>query len=148
MEHGALSETSDAAMPTFERAIEIAAPPEAIFDLAQDYTRRFSWDPFLREARLLGGAQQPTPGVRAWCVARNGLGMETEYVTLRRPSVAAVSMTRGPWLFGRFAGAWRFTPSGPGATRVTFRYHLVARPWWLGWLLHPPLIAIFARESE
>ncbi|HEY7835708.1 MAG TPA: SRPBCC family protein [Ktedonobacterales bacterium] len=150
---GTLSCESGVRMPTFERSIEMRAEAGAVFDLAQDYNRRLSWDPFLREARLLGGATQAGLGVRAWCVARNGLGMETEYVSFSRPSVVAVRMTRGPWLFRRFAGTWRFTPvasgtgMGTGRTRVTFRYQVSARPSWLGWLLDPPLLAIFARES-
>lgn len=59
------------------RSIEIAAGAEILFDLTQDSTRRLDWDPFLREARLLGGAEGPGVGARAWCVGRSGIGMET-----------------------------------------------------------------------
>ena len=37
-------------------AIDIHAPPEVVFDLLHDYSRRLDWDPFLREARLLNEA--------------------------------------------------------------------------------------------
>jgi Polyketide cyclase / dehydrase and lipid transport len=76
-------------MPTFEATIEIRADANALFDLTQDYDRRLDWDPFLKQARLVGGATAAGVGVRAWCVARSGLGMETEYVSFQRPQVAA-----------------------------------------------------------
>src|SRR5579875_106262 len=82
------------------------------------YGRRLAWDPFLRVARL-AGADEPGVGMRAWCVACYGLGMETEYVSYRPPEVVAVRMTRGPCLLRRFAGSWRFREVAPGVTRVT-----------------------------
>ena len=112
----------------FRQTIEVAAEPVVLFDLTQDYARRLDWDPFLKEARLLGGADEPGVGVRAWCVAWYGFGMETVYVTWSPPAMAAVRMTRGPALLAAFAGAWRFAEVGRGLTRVTFRYHLKARP--------------------
>ena len=94
------------------------------------------------------GAVVPGVGVRAWCVAHNGIGMETEYVSYSPPRVAAVRMTRGPWVLGAFAGSWRFAEVAPGRTRVVFRYNLRARPWWLSWLLTPMLAWIFARDTR
>jgi ribosome-associated toxin RatA of RatAB toxin-antitoxin module len=134
-------------MPTFEHTIEIEASRERLFALTQDYERRLDWDPFLKEARLLNGARRAGVGVRAWCVAKTGLGMETEYVTLDAPSVAAVKMTRGPSVLASFAGSWRFHEAGPGRTRVAFRYHLTARPRWLRPLLDPILQIVFARDT-
>jgi hypothetical protein len=75
---------------TFEHAIVIVATPGELFALTQDYALRLAWDPFLRSAKLLDGAASAGVGVRSYCVARNGLGMETEYVSfnphVRRPS--------------------------------------------------------------
>jgi hypothetical protein len=133
-------------MPTCEHSVLIDAERGELFALTQDYGRRLAWDPFLREARLLGPAA--APGVRAWCVAWYGLGMETEYVTVSPPRVAAVRMTRGPWLLESFAGSWRFEPAGPGRARVTFRYRLTARPRWLRRLLHPLLAAFFGHDTR
>src|SRR6476660_1576941 len=113
---------------TFEQSIVISASPGELFDLMQDYSRRLKWDPFLKSAELVGGARAPGVGVRAYCVAHSGLGMETEYVSFNPPQVTAVKMTRGPRLIASFAGSWRFDEVGPGVTRVSFRYHLRARP--------------------
>ncbi len=127
----------------FRQTIEVAAEPNVLFDLTQDYSHRLDWDPFLREARLLGGAAGPGVGVRAWCVARNGLGMETEYVSFNPPGTCAVEMTGGPWFFRSFSGSWRFDRIGPNRTRVAFTYSLVGRPG----LLSGVLRFVFARET-
>jgi ribosome-associated toxin RatA of RatAB toxin-antitoxin module len=133
-------------MSSFEQEIEIQAAPADLFDLTQDYDRRLLWDPFLKEARLVGNAKRAGVGERAWCVARNGLGMETEYVTFNRPRQTAVKMTRGPWIIAKFAGSWRFKEVEPGRTRVIFRYNIAARPSWLGFAFNPVLRLVFAHE--
>ena len=133
-------------MPTFERSIEINAPRAALFDLTQDYSRRLDWDPFLKEARLIGGAEKPAVGVRAWCVANTGMGMETEYVSFSPPERTAVKMTRGPAILKSFAGSWIFEPLGENKTKVVFRYHLTASPSWLKWVLEPILELVFSRD--
>jgi ribosome-associated toxin RatA of RatAB toxin-antitoxin module len=132
----------------FEHTAVVDGSPEAIFDLTQDYARRLTWDPFLRHAVLLDGATAPGVGVRAWCVSRWGIGMETEYVSFTPPRVAAVKMTRGPRVLETFGGAWAFAPLDDGRTAVTFRYQLRARPRWLAWALEPMARWWFARETR
>jgi ribosome-associated toxin RatA of RatAB toxin-antitoxin module len=128
--------------------VEVAASAADLFALTQDYGRRLEWDPFLRSAELVGGAAAPGVGVRAYCVAHSGLEMETEYVSYNPPRVAAVKMTRGPWVVRSFAGSWRFTEVAPGRTQVGFRYSLKARPRWLSWALTPVLAWVFARDTR
>jgi len=131
-----------------EQSVDIAASAADLFALTQDYGRRLEWDPFLRSAELLGGAAAPGVGVRAYCVARSGLGMDTEYVSYSPPRVTAVRMTRGPWIVRSFAGSWRFTEVAPGRTRVGFQYHIRGRPRWLSWLVTPVLAWVFARDTR
>ena len=133
---------------TFEQSIIIAATPNQLFALTQDYAHRLEWDPFLRSAQLLDGALTAGVGVRAYCVSRSGLGMETEYVSWNPPRVAAVKMTRGPWMIDSFAGSWRFEEVAPGQTRVDFRYNLRAWPRWLSWLVSPVLALVFGRDTR
>jgi len=133
---------------SFEQSIVIHASPAELFALTQDYSRRLEWDPFLKSAELVGGAAAAAAGVRAYCVARSGLGMETEYVSFNPPHTTAVKMTRGPWIIDRFAGSWRFEEVATGETRVGFRYHLRARPGWLAWLFTPLMGWIFARDTR
>jgi hypothetical protein len=131
----------------FEHAVRVDAPPDAVFALTQDYARRLTWDPFLTRAELLGGAEAPAVGVRSYCVARGGLAMETEYVTFTPPRLAAVKMTKGPWLLDVFGGAWEFAADGSG-TIVTFRYQLRTRPSWLAWAIEPIARGWFSYETR
>jgi ribosome-associated toxin RatA of RatAB toxin-antitoxin module len=133
---------------TFEQSIVIAGSPGGLFALTQDYRHRLEWDPFLKSAELLGSLAQASVGARAYCVARSGLGMETEYISFNPPRTCAVKMTQGPRLIERFAGSWRFEEVSPGQTRVAFRYHLRARPRWLSRVLTPVLGWVFARDTR
>ncbi|HEX8274717.1 MAG TPA: SRPBCC family protein [Longimicrobiaceae bacterium] len=133
-------------MPVVERSVEIRAPREALFDLAQDYHLRGAWDPFTREMRFLDGAAEAAPGVRVRVRAWNGLRMDVEYVTVRRPERVAVRITRGPFFFENFAGSWVFHDAGGGVTRVVFRYSFRTRWGWLRPVLDPVVSAVFGRD--
>ncbi len=113
-------------MSTFACSVEVDRPRAELFALMQDYDRRLEWDVFLREARLVG-AERAGKGVRAYCVDHAGRGMETEYVSFQPPERAAVKMTKGPWIFKSFAASWAYEELAERRTRVTFRYHMVAR---------------------
>jgi ribosome-associated toxin RatA of RatAB toxin-antitoxin module len=106
----------------FSASTVIRAPQERVFDFTQDYGQRLKWDTFLIEARLVEGATSAGKGVKAWCVAHNGMGMETEYVSFRRPKVTGITMTKGPRMFRSFSGSWNFKPMPDGATEVVFTY--------------------------
>lgn len=103
------------------QSILISEAPEKIFNYTQDYNNRCIWDTFLKEARLIDGAKESAKGVKAWCVAKNGMGMETVYVTYNKPKVTAVKMTKGPYMFKSFAGSWQFEKE-KSQTLVTFTY--------------------------
>src|SRR5262245_41272237 len=132
----------------FEHIAVVNARPAEVFALTQDDSQRLAWDPFLRSAELIGGAKTPGIGVRAWCIARSGLGMETEYVSFTPPRIAAVKMTRGPWILESFGGAWEFSPAGTRMTKVTFRYQFRMRPRWVAWLLEPLARRWFSWETR
>src|SRR5262249_56211457 len=104
----------------FEQSAVVHAAPEVVFALTQDYSARLKWDPFLRTAVLLNGATEPRVGVRAWCVARSGVGMETEYVSFTPPRIVAVKMTRGPKILHPFVAPWPFTPTAHAPTTPPF----------------------------
>ena len=115
-----------ASIKFFEKIL-IDRDPEFVFDYTQDYNKRLSWDTFLKKAELINGAENAGVGIRAWCVAHNGLGMETEYVTFNRPKTTAIKMTRGPYLFKSFLGSWVFKESNAHQTEVTFLYSFKLR---------------------
>lgn len=111
----------------FSESIEIEGACESIFDYTQDYSNRLKWDTFLIEAYLLANATRADKGVKAWCVARNGLGMETQYVSFNPPKVAAIKMTKGPFMFKDFAASWNFKEESAGLTKVKFVYSFSLR---------------------
>jgi ribosome-associated toxin RatA of RatAB toxin-antitoxin module len=106
----------------FTETVEINCTPEVAFDFTQDYDQRLSWDTFLKKADLIEGATKADKGVKAYCVAKNGLGMETEYITFNRPKATAIKMTKGPFMFESFLGSWTFKEIQSNLTEVTFLY--------------------------
>lgn len=135
-------------MPTIQAALDIEAPALPLFDLAQDYGLRLTWDPFLRELAFRDGATEAAVGVRVWVRAHNGMTMEVEYLTLRRPEQVAMKMVAGPRIFRQFSGAWLFKALGPQATRVTFRYNFACRPALLAWAMEPVVARVLRRDME
>jgi len=106
----------------FSEAIIIKCSAETAFDYTQDYEQRLKWDTFLKKADLIDGATESGKGIRAYCVAWNGLGMTTEYVTFNRPKATAIKMTKGPFMFKSFHGSWTFKPIDRENTEVIFLY--------------------------
>jgi hypothetical protein len=86
----------------FTEKIEIVCSSTFAFDFTQDYTQRLTWDTFLKRAKLMDGALKAGKSVKAYCVAKNGLGMVTEYVSFNRPKATAIKMTKGPFFFRYF----------------------------------------------
>ena len=100
---------------------------ENVFDYTQDYNKRLRWDTFLKKAHLMDGVTTAGKSTKAYCVAKNGLGMVTEYVTYNRPKVTAVKMTKGPYLFKSFLGSWTFKEVSGSKTEVIFLYSFSLR---------------------
>jgi ribosome-associated toxin RatA of RatAB toxin-antitoxin module len=111
----------------FTKSVEINCTLEVAFDFTQDYDQRLSWDTFLKKADLIEGATKSGKGVKAYCVAKNGLGMETEYITFNRPKATAIEMTKGPFMFETFLGSWTFKEIQSNLTEVTFLYSFKLR---------------------
>lgn len=111
----------------FSEAIVINRNQSEVFDFTQDYSNRLIWDTFLKKADMLNSTGEVGLGEKAYCVARNGMGMETEYVSYRRPKVTAVKMTKGPFLFQSFLGSWTFHKRAEEETEVVFLYSFMLR---------------------
>jgi ribosome-associated toxin RatA of RatAB toxin-antitoxin module len=132
-------------MQAVEDRVIIHESPEALFDLAQDYNLRLSWDPFLRAMRFLDGATTAAVGVKVWVRAWTGLTMTVEYISLDRPRVVAMKMLHGPWFFRTFAGTWRFNAC-EGGTLVIFHYAFQTRWRCLAWLVDPIIRLALRRD--
>lgn len=111
----------------FTEAIIIDDNAETVFDFTQDYSKRLKWDTFLKRADLIDGASSADKEVRAYCVAKNGIGMVTEYVTFNRPKVTAIKMIKGSYMFKSFLGSWTFKELIDDKTEVCFLYSFSLR---------------------
>lgn len=106
----------------FSETIIIHGNTTVVFDCTQDYSTRLHWDRFLQKADLVGGATKAGKGAKAYCVAKNGIGMTTEYVSFNRPKTAAVAMISRHFRFKSFLGSWTFKPVDNTQTEVIFLY--------------------------
>lgn len=111
----------------FTEKILIKRNQSDVFDFTQDYSKRLIWDTFLIKADMLNDTGEAGVGEKAYCVARNGMGMETEYVSYKRPKVTAIKMTQGPFLFKSFLGSWTFHKRAEQETEVVFLYAFTLR---------------------
>lgn len=111
----------------FAESIRIHSDAATIFDVTQDYTQRLCWDTFLKRAELMEGATHADKNIKAYCIAKNGMGMITEYVTFNRPKVTAIKMTKGPYLFQSFLGSWTYKRIDEQETEVIFLYACTLR---------------------
>lgn len=111
----------------FTETIIIDDNAENVFDFTQDYSNRLKWDTFLKKADIIDGASNADKGVKAYCVAKNGIGMVTEYITFNRPRVTAIKMTKGPYMFKSFLGSWTFKQVTDNKTEVIFLYSFLLR---------------------
>jgi len=103
-----------------EESIDIAAPPERLYDMVSDLSRMGEWSPENRGGKWVGGATGPAEGAKLKARNRNGW---------RRWSTVATIVTANPpkevaWesrAFGLKIALWRyrFEPNGKGGTTVT-----------------------------
>lgn len=112
---------------TIKHNIEISGSPEKLFDLSQDYEKRLEWDPFPESYKFLNG-NQVKEGLLLRVTDKAGRKMDVEYISFKRPTVAAVKMIDGPWYIKDFAGSWSFRQAEEGKTETIFSYNIRAYP--------------------
>jgi Polyketide cyclase / dehydrase and lipid transport len=125
-------------------------PSSVVFDLLHDYGRRLEWDTLLCEARLTRGHQQAAKGATSMCVEKfffGMIGIETEYLTFKQGSIAAVKMINRPLFFESFSASIRHADRIGGSTLV-YKFQFSARPQILKWFLNPLMRAILRRETK
>ena len=134
-------------MPHGSVTVDVPAPSAAVFQLVHDYDRRLEWDTLLREARLCPGWSQAQLRATSVCTGRwflGGIALETEYVSFKPGTVAAVKMLNRPPFFEAFAATIRHRDTAGGSS-VEYIFHFTARP---RWLLHPVMGAVFRWETR
>jgi ribosome-associated toxin RatA of RatAB toxin-antitoxin module len=130
-------------MKTIKHQIEIATSQEELFDITQNYDIRLDWDPYLKEAYLLDGAEKVDLGVESFCRNNSGSIMISKYISYKRPAVAAVTMVAGPKILKRFSGAWNVKIIAPNKSLLIFTYNFELRGWILDRLFQPVASLLF-----
>jgi hypothetical protein len=136
-------------VPRIEATAVVPVPPEVAFAVSQAQGGlRYRWDPFVREQRLLDGAERPGRGVRSFTRSRHGLTMVSEYLGFNPPRQVGMRMVSGPWFFRSFSGGWGFAARDDGGTDATWRYSFTIRPAWLAPLAERVGRRVLQRDIE
>jgi hypothetical protein len=117
-------------MVEVEEAIEIGAPPEAVFGVLHDFGQRLAWDRSMSGARLKNaefaevGAQ--TQCITTWALARTEVSFE--YLELEEGVLAVLEMVKRPWPIRKMAATIQHRACGNGRSRVSYRFKLAIGP--------------------
>lgn len=98
--------------------LDIARPPEVVFDMLSDYDQNVRWQEGVLRSERVGGAE-PAPGVKVRYVrslAGREVETEAEMLEVVRPSKLRIQSTNR--LFS-YVGGYDLAPSGDG-TRLTY----------------------------
>lgn len=121
-------------MARIEFQVTIKAPIELVYQVSQDYSVRYEWDPFPEKISLLDGAEKIEKGMRVAVTAKNGLSMEVEFVQVLPPTTAAIIMNKGPAVLKSFSGSWVFKSISSAETSARFIYSIKAKWWSFPWV--------------
>jgi hypothetical protein len=138
-------------MPRARICVDLPVSCDTAFAVIHDYSRRVDWDTMLRSARLLDGATQAGLGARTVCAGtwRTAfLALETEYIRFAPGRAAAVTLTKRPWFFERFAATMQHQAIGPARSRLVYTYSFRARPRRLAPLFEPLMNRLLRRETR
>lgn len=101
-------------------SLDIAAPPDAVYDLVADITRMGEWSPECFQCQWTKGATGPAVGARFKAKNKGGRGpawFNTPVVTAAEPGREFAFNRSGPGI-GSYTWRYQFEPSATG-TRLT-----------------------------
>ena len=117
---------------TIRESIEVARPPDVVFDFTQDYGRRPEWDATVLRATVLE-AEPPRVEVQL----AGGVRAVFEYRLFRRGLRTSMAMNDvSSWWMAGGGGSWDYEAT-PGGTRWTATNSIVLRSGLLNWLIGP-----------
>jgi hypothetical protein len=135
-------------MARVECSVAINAPVDVIYDVSQDYSVRYEWDPFPERIELMRGATAIAKGVNVSVKAKGGLYMEVEFVQIKPPTTAAIKMVKGPFFLRSFAGAWIFREEDKSLTSARFVYAIEMKFWTLPYFSERLAVWYFGRAIK
>ena len=110
-------------MAIIDYSVDIPLPSAVVYQISQDYSVRFAWDPFPDHLVMLDGTDySPRIGGRVFVRSKLGMAMTVEFVQVNPPHNAAIKMVSGFWPLEKFAGSWICDVIDKNNTCVRFRY--------------------------
>ena len=137
-------------MPAAVVKMYIPAKSAIVFKLLHDYDRRLEWDTLLRYASLTRGNTKAQKGATSLCVGKSMFGiirLETEYITVKPDSLAAVKMINDPPFFSCFAASIRHKDQNNGSI-ATYNFQFHAKPSILKYILEPIMLMYLKHETK
>jgi uncharacterized protein YndB with AHSA1/START domain len=104
-----------------ERSINIKAPPEAVWNVIQDASRRHEWDARVKSARRTSSGPMGSGATFDMVYDFYGFAMpmSMEYIAWRPFTHSAVRTISTGRMTGTIAGTWNFTKEPDGSTTWT-----------------------------
>nr|UOP05030.1 hypothetical protein LVJ77_01590 [Conchiformibius kuhniae] len=98
-------------MPNIQAEQTINAPIARVYEISQDYSVRYEWDPFPDYLRNLdGGNGMPFVGREVEGRAKSGVFMRVRFVRVKAPEVAAITMVKGRYFWRNLPVRGGFAP--------------------------------------
>jgi ribosome-associated toxin RatA of RatAB toxin-antitoxin module len=136
-------------VPIIEASIDIALPRDEVYQISQDYSVRYDWDPFPDSMKMIGdGENSARIGGQVFIRSKLGMEMVVEFVQVKPPKNAAIKMVSGPWYLAKFAGSWIFDTINEEQTRVRFRYVLQTRCGIFNYLIETISVSYFRHVTN
>lgn len=123
---------------------------EVVFDAFHYHEWRLRWDSLVRSTHVEGGGPCPYKGAITSSVGRGflgGLAMRTEFLSYRRPQLAAARMVGRAFPFTRWAASMKHEAADDGRSVMIYTYTIEAGPAPLRWLMEPIVNRIFKRQT-
>ena len=106
---------------TFDRGIDW------LFDFTQDFNNRKKWDKQTKEIDFIGDCVELKQGAKVYTKSLEGVYMETEYLTFKRPSEISIKMINKSSIFKDFIGTWNYEVAEECKTiiKITYCFNLI-----------------------
>jgi hypothetical protein len=135
------------------RRLEFVMPAESavVFDCFHYHHWRKRWDSLVSATHVLGGAPCPYVGATTSNTGAGwlrGLAMQTQFISYRRPQVAAARMVGSTFPFSRWAASMRHVPDGDQQSILIYTYSFDTAPGGLRWVMRPVVNAIFLFQTR
>jgi len=97
-----------------------------LFEFTQDITQRQIWDKQTLEIGFLEGDAVLQKGARVYTKSREGIRMDTEYLTFETPIEISIRMMNHSSIFKDFIGTWKYHPTASNTTtlEITYEFNL------------------------